>query len=115
MLRSTSHENLEVKAPDWVADTGDLAIQRRDQGPGAASGLRLEDKHAGGWKLDKWVRNDVPRITVPAGYAIEVCVGLNHKYLDRDLQQHEREGRIGILVLPVTIGSHRREVRIRVV
>jgi len=63
VLQNILHENLDVGAPDWAADTGDLAIQPKDQGPGAASGLRLEDKHAGGWRLDKWISNSGPRIT----------------------------------------------------
>ena len=114
VLQSISDETLEVEAPDWVTDVGDLAIQPRDQGPGAASGLRLENKHAGGWKGDKWSSDDVQRITVPAGHAFEVWVGLNHKYTDRNLEQHDREGKIGTLVLPVSIRGQRTVFRIRV-
>jgi hypothetical protein len=37
---------------------------------------------------------------VPAGFVLEVWMGFDHKYTDRDLQQHDRGQWIGIFVFP---------------
>lgn len=111
---NVSEKTIEVEAPGWVAEVGDLAIQPPEKGLTAASGVRLEDKDAGGWKADKWEPKDAQKRTVTPGYVFEVWVGLSHKYTDSQLERHKREGKIGTLVLSVTMGSERRELRVRV-
>jgi hypothetical protein len=114
VLQNDSRDAIEIEAADWVSEAGDLAIQPKEGVLAAASGLRLEDKNAGGWKRDKWPPRDLPKITVPSKYAFEVWVGLSHGYSDQDLIRHERAGKIGILVLRVSFNGKTTEHKLRV-
>ncbi len=57
VLRNETGKGIEVEKPDWSADSGDLAIQPRGDGLGAASKIRLENKQAGGGRKINGLKN----------------------------------------------------------
>jgi hypothetical protein len=113
VLRNDAGEEIEVDTPGWAMDAGDLSIQPTADSPGAASRIRLENKQAGGWKLDKWLE-ETKHLIVPSGYHFETWVGLSNEYTNATLEQHRRDGRIGTLVFPVLVEGQGGQVEIRV-
>jgi hypothetical protein len=114
VLQNNSGSAVKAESPRWEAGPGDLAIQPIEDNMGAASGMRLEDKNAGGWKCGKWQSESNSQIEIPSDYAFEVWVGLNHAYMDEDLKLHEHQNNIGTLVIPVSIFGRKRPIKIRI-
>jgi hypothetical protein len=110
---NTSGQNLEIQSPGWLTGRDDLVFQPHN-GPGAAVGMRTENVNAGGWKMNQWMQNESPPLTLVLGRAFEVWVGLSHDYTYSTIDLHVRQGTIGTLVFPVLTAKGKQEVRVRV-
>ena len=98
MLTSEIGDGIDILAPEWIANKGDVPAQLLQ---GFCS-LQVEGSH--GWKADDW-RHEVGRLHVQHGETFRLWIGLDQSVSDSDLRRRSDQQRLGTLILPVKMGG----------
>lgn len=111
ILCNRSGENLEVRAPDWICSRGYVPFQSQPQ-PYFWSILEPEDVAAGGWKQQRWGK-ETNRLSVAPNQIFRATVGLDPSFSINEINNRRANRTVGMLVVPMTIGTRDTEWRIQ--
>src|SRR2546422_966911 len=90
-LTSEIGKGVDILAPEWIVDKGDVPAQM----PQGFCSLQIEGTR--GWKADDW-RSEVGRLHVQHGETFRLWIGLDQSFPDSDLTRRAEQQRLGTLI-----------------
>jgi hypothetical protein len=107
IIRNDTETHITIRsATSWIRrNIDDIENQPQDRY------LWQMEQYPGAWQENKWRQGEVTELSIPPGYAVWTYIGVHDQATHRGIGRRLVQGRLGVLVLVLTIDGQLIEKR----